>query len=80
MATEISDIECHLTTLAKSARVASRSVAALSGADRDTALHTIAAALRERSEQIIAANALDLAAGRAAGLSSALIELSLIHI
>lgn len=74
MATEISDIECHLTTLAKSARVASRSVATLSGADRDTALHTIAAALRERSEQIIAANALDLAAGRAAGLSSALIE------
>jgi glutamate-5-semialdehyde dehydrogenase len=56
------------------ARDASRVLAALPTATRDAALHAIADALLAREDEILEANAADLAAGRESGLSSALLD------
>jgi glutamate-5-semialdehyde dehydrogenase len=60
--------------ICRAARAASRRLAALSSAVRDAALEAIADALVDRTEEILAANARDLAAGEAAGLSDALMD------
>ena len=56
------------------ARAASRRLALVDAATRNGALLAIADALVERTPEILEANAADLEAGRAAGLSSALMD------
>src|SRR4051794_7577060 len=63
-----------VTELCLAARAASRALAMTGSAVKDAALEAIAAALEERTPEILAANALDLEAGREAGLSSALMD------
>jgi glutamate-5-semialdehyde dehydrogenase len=53
---------------------ASRVLAALPTSTRDAALHAIADALLAREDEILEANAADLAAGRESGLSPALLD------
>ena len=56
------------------ARDASRVLASLPTATRDAALHAIADALLAREDEILEANAADVAAGRESGLSPALLD------
>jgi len=56
------------------AKQASRGLAALPSADKDAALDAIADALAARTTEVLEANARDLAAGRAQGLSDALLD------
>jgi len=56
------------------AKRASRSLATLDSDVKNAALHAIAAALREGTEEILEANRSDLAAAREAGLSEALLD------
>jgi glutamate-5-semialdehyde dehydrogenase len=68
-----------LTAMGRTARDASRKLARASTDQKNAALHAIAEALLKHSEAILAANKQDLDDGRAAGLSSALLDrLSLI--
>jgi glutamate-5-semialdehyde dehydrogenase len=63
-----------VSDICASAKRASRELAMLGSAVRDRALEAIAAALIERTDEILEANARDLAAGDDAGLSAALID------
>jgi glutamate-5-semialdehyde dehydrogenase len=63
-----------VTETCLAARAAARELARIGSAVKDRALLAVADALVERTPQIVAANARDLAAGRAAGLSSALMD------
>lgn len=60
--------------MARRARSASRVLAKHSGADRERALHAIAAAVRAARSEIIAANEKDLANAADKGLSAAMID------
>jgi glutamate-5-semialdehyde dehydrogenase len=60
--------------LAHAARLAQRQLAALSSEARAAALRLAAQALREAAPEVIAANAQDLAAGEAGGLSQAMLD------
>ncbi len=60
--------------LARSARLAQRQLAAMPSAARAAALHSAAAALRAATPVVLAANAKDLAAGKANGLSPAMLD------
>jgi len=60
--------------IGRAARSAAASLAMTSGEQRDSALRAAAAILRERQERIITANAQDLAAAEARGLSGAMID------
>ena len=57
-----------------SARSASRELARIDSATRDAALEAIAAALEARTDEILEANARDVAAGEEADLSPALVD------
>jgi glutamate-5-semialdehyde dehydrogenase len=66
-----------LSTVAEqcaSARVAARRLAVLDTATKDAALGAIARSLVERTPEILSANALDMEAGRDAGLDAALLD------
>jgi len=63
-----------VTDICLAARAAARRLAALDSAAKDAALHAIADALEARVEEIVEANALDMRAGRDAGLSPALLD------
>ncbi|WP_028066240.1 glutamate-5-semialdehyde dehydrogenase [Solirubrobacter soli] len=63
-----------VTDLALAAKAAARRLAAVDPATKDAALLAIADALEARLPEILAANALDLSAGRQSGLSSALMD------
>src|SRR4051812_45658572 len=63
-----------VTDVCLAARAASRELARAGSAVKDAALYAIAAALVERTPEILEANAVDLEAGRDAGLSSALMD------
>ena len=56
------------------AKAASYRLAQATTAEKDAALERVAALLRERTQEIIAANALDLDAGREAGLGTGLLD------
>ncbi len=58
----------------RAARRAARGLASVDSATKDRALEAIAAALIERAPEILGANELDMAAGRDAGLGSALLD------
>jgi glutamate-5-semialdehyde dehydrogenase len=64
----------NVTEICLAARAAARDLARLGSGVRDAALEAIAAALVERTDEILEANARDLVAGREAGLSTALID------
>ncbi|MDX6639071.1 MAG: glutamate-5-semialdehyde dehydrogenase [Solirubrobacteraceae bacterium] len=63
-----------VTDVCVAARAAARRLAALDSATKDAALLAIADALEQRAEEIVEANALDMDAGREAGLSAALLD------
>lgn len=73
-APSVPDLRQHVHDAAKRARIASRVLATLSTADKDRALHTAADVLLSHMHQVLAANAEDLEAGRAAGMSQALLD------
>ncbi len=63
-----------LDVLGQHAKAASRALARASTAQKNAALHAIADGLERSREKILAANALDVADGQAAGLSPALLD------
>lgn len=68
------DLNAYCNRLADDALSASRSLAPASGAERNAALRAIADAVRASRVELQSANALDLEAGRAAGLSAAMLD------
>ncbi len=68
------DIETYMHTLGRAAREASRAMARAETRVKDLALMKMAAAIERDAERLLAANARDLEAARAAGLSEALID------
>ncbi len=56
------------------ARAAANALALLTRTDKDAALHAMADELRVRTAEVLAANEADLASGREAGLSEALLD------
>ena len=63
-----------VNAIARKAKVASRQLAVATRAEKDRALHLMADELVNASDQIIAGNALDLAAGEASGMSVGLLD------
>jgi glutamate-5-semialdehyde dehydrogenase len=63
-----------LTELGKKAKLASRQLARLTTEQKNTALHNLADALVADQNMIITANAQDIEAGKANGLSASLID------
>lgn len=68
------DPEALVTALARAARKAQRALAAMPSAARAAALHRAADALRAAAPAVLEANAKDVAAGRANGLSGAMLD------
>ncbi len=66
--------EALIARLAAAGRAAQRVLARLDAPAKAAALHAAAAALRAHSPSILAANARDLVAGEANGLSAALLD------
>ncbi len=58
----------------RSARAASRALATASDDTKDTALEAMASALEQRLDEVLEANARDMAAGSENGLSAALLD------
>ncbi|WP_417069680.1 glutamate-5-semialdehyde dehydrogenase [Niveibacterium terrae] len=68
------DITHYMQTLGRNARIASRAMAASSTAAKDQALRNIAALIRSKEADLLAANARDLAQAREEGLEPAMID------
>ncbi len=68
------DVEAAVHAIADRSRHAARRMARANRAWKDSGLRAIAAALLERKSQVLAANATDVAAGRANGTSAALLD------
>ncbi len=68
------DIPSYMHTLGRQARAASRMLAAASTEAKNKALLTMAAEMRARRDELLAANALDLEEARGAGLEAALLD------
>ncbi len=66
--------EALIARLARAGRAAQRLLARMTDGEKAAALRAAAAALRDDAPQILAANALDVAAGEANGLSGAMID------
>ena len=64
----------YVEGLGKSARRASQQLAVLNGATRSAALHRVAAAIRERRDNLLRENTLDVEAAKTGGLQPALVE------
>ncbi len=64
----------EVVELARAARVAARQLAVIDRAHKDAALHAMADALAVAADEVLAANASDVARARAAGTSEALID------
>jgi glutamate-5-semialdehyde dehydrogenase len=71
---ETADPAALVAALAQQARTAQRQLAAMPSAARAAALRLAAAALRAAAPKVLAANAEDLAAGKARGLSGAMLD------
>jgi len=67
-------LEESIHQLGRQARAASRLLAQLSAEDKNRILQAMAASIRARTREILAANALDLAAGTEKGLSAAMLD------
>ena len=72
--TETADIAAVLHEMGAAARAAARELAHATSADKNAAINGAAAAIRERSADILAANAEDVSAAEAKGISSALLD------
>ena len=70
----MSDIEKTVVDLCRAARRAARSVAVADTAVKNQALEAAARRLRERADDVLAANRRDLSAGAEAGLGAALLD------
>ena len=70
----MTDMHEYVKSICLGAREASRSLALLSGKERNAALEAIAAALDAEAAAILDENAADLAAGRESGLSAAMLD------
>jgi len=68
------DIELYMQTVGQRARAASRAMARADTGAKNTALRAIAAAIRREADALLAANADDVAAARAAGLEPAMLD------
>ncbi|MDU0340684.1 glutamate-5-semialdehyde dehydrogenase [Bosea rubneri] len=68
------EVAALMRELGRRARAAARRLGATTGAQRDEALRAIAAALRARSDAILAANRQDLDEARAAGQNAAYLD------
>lgn len=68
------DIQMLIADMAARARTASRRLAAMTSDQKSRALLAAAAAIRDASEAIVAANAEDMATAEASGLSGALLD------
>ncbi|MCX8476413.1 MAG: glutamate-5-semialdehyde dehydrogenase [Sphingomonas sp.] len=68
------DTQMLIADMAARARAASRALAAMTSAQKSRALLAAAAAIREASDAIVAANAEDMAAAEASGLSGAMLD------
>ena len=68
------DIKNYMQTVGRQARIASRRTAMATTAEKNAALLHIAAAIRREKAALVAANQEDLAAARAAGLESAMLD------
>ncbi len=68
-----------LIVMGQAAKAASRQLAVLPTAQKNAALHAIADALEGRAAEVLAANAQDIAAGRAKGLSEAMLDRLLLN-
>ncbi len=68
------DVKQYAEQLARAAKAASRSVARASTAEKDAVLERMADNLLEASDELKQENAKDLEAGRAAGLTSAMLD------
>jgi glutamate-5-semialdehyde dehydrogenase len=71
---DVSVREQGVKAQATRARAAAAALALLTRAEKDAALHAMADELRVRTAEVLAANEADLAAGREAGLSEALLD------
>ena len=70
----MTDCTALIATMAHAARAASRRLATATTVDKAAALRAAAASLRGAAPAILAANALDMTAGRERGLSSAMLD------
>jgi glutamate-5-semialdehyde dehydrogenase len=68
------DIQHYMQAVGKQAREASRAIARADTHAKNNALRAIAAAIRRESATLVAANQEDLAAARAAGLETAMLD------
>lgn len=68
------DIKTYMQTVGRTAREASRAMAAAETRAKNAALMAMAAAIRRDAAKLLAANAEDVAAARAAGLEAALLD------
>lgn len=68
------NIKEHMQQLGEQARAASRLIAAANTGQKNDALLAIAETLNEQREEVLAANQVDMAAGRESGLDSALLD------
>ncbi len=68
------DIKTYMQTVGRTAREASRAIAAAETRAKNAALLAMAAAIRRDAAKLLAANAEDVAAAKAAGLDDALLD------
>lgn len=68
------DVKTYMQTLGRTAREASRHIAAAETRAKNTALLAMAAAIRRDAAKLLAANTEDMAAAKAAGLDAALLD------
>ena len=73
-AEEIADVAAYMREVGVHARAAARAMARADTRAKNTALSTMATAIRRDKARLQAANALDLEAGRAKGLDSAMLD------
>ena len=67
-------MDAQVRAIARRAKTASRALATATRSTKDAALHAMADAVLAATDEILTANELDLAAGRAAGLSAGLLD------
>ncbi|MDN5347289.1 MAG: glutamate-5-semialdehyde dehydrogenase [Clostridia bacterium] len=75
----MNEIEAEVLGKGRRAKEAARRLAAIGTEIKNKALEAMAAALEEKREEILAANELDMAAGREKGLSKALLDRLLLN-
>ena len=73
-AIDTSDIACQMAELGKRARAAVHELGQADSERKNKALHAAAAALRERTDNLLAANEKDMAAAKARNIAASLLD------